>query len=140
MASWNKHACRIFQIAMEQVVTGTRHETEEVYELDTKTVHGKPNFLMDKDTIQALQHFYFRAAKNVEDWRERAPLPSSDATVYAQQSTGQTDKSLQTELEDILRALVIPLLFALEEQGSLDELSVFLFLLEATPPFLTNLV
>ena len=105
---------------MRQAVTETRQENLEVYELDAELSDGKPNYLMDKETITAFRYFYFKAAEDVKKLRDVSKSATGHNRIQDQQLSTLADGLLLDELQEVLRALAVPLLFALEEQANLE--------------------
>jgi len=105
---------------MRHAVTETRQENLEVYELDTEFLDGKPNYLMDKETITAFQYFYFKAAEDVKKLGDASKPTTDHNQTPDQQLSALADGLLLNELQELLRALAVPLLFALEEQANLE--------------------
>jgi hypothetical protein len=105
---------------MRHAVTETRQENLEVYELDAELPDGQPNYLMDKETITAFQYFYFKAAEDVKKLRDASKSSADHNQMQDQQLSTLSDGLLLNELQEVLRALAVPLLFALEEQANLE--------------------
>jgi hypothetical protein len=111
---WTIQAMRILSGAMQHAVMETRERNIEVYELDEQLVDVKSSYLMDKKTVATLQHFYFKAVDGVEKLSQTSRI-SRDGDVDDYTTATGLD-----QLQDALRALVIPLLFALEEQAKVE--------------------
>jgi hypothetical protein len=111
---WTIQAMRILSAAMQHAVLGTRERNIEVYELDEQLVDVKSSYLMDKKTVATLQHFYFKAVDSISKLSEASRVSLNGDL------DGYTPATNLDELQDGLRALVIPLLFALEEQAKVE--------------------
>lgn len=114
---WTHQAMEIFNAGMKHAVLETRDSNVETYELDEQFVDIKPSYLMDKKTVETLQHFYFKAAGHLERLNGRPSTSRQrDVTAY------DFDRSDLSRMRKGLQNLVIPLLFALEEQAKHEAL------------------
>lgn len=113
-ARWTIQAMRILSAAMRHAVMETRERNIEVYELDEQPVDAKSSYVMDKKTVATLQHFYFKAVDSINKLSEASRVSHNGDL------DGYTPATALDELQSGLRALVIPLLFALEEQAKVE--------------------